>query len=454
MTMRSTRRDFLGFVGGAGVGAVLSPFVPFLNREAEAADAGYPIRLLLVFSGNGSVPDDFWPTGTETEFSFKAGGIGEPLAPYKQKMIFPRNMRRVRNGPGGHESAMVCLWTASTRNPGSPFGGYSKNPSIDQIIAKKLPQTTAFPSLEFGVQHDGPGANPRLLTVMLYSGSDQPLPPESNPYKMLDRLMLGSATAPTGIRPEDLEKIRVRKASAVDLVKQELTALNRKIDRTDRAKLEQHLEGLTAIEKRLLTPVNAPTAPVAGGCGAPTMRMGIDIKANESYPELLAITNSLAVAALACNRTRVASLQWSRSFSMVRHTWVDVTTGHHTLSHDTSAAATLKKAAIERWNMQRMAELLKQLDGVPEGPGTMLDNTMMIYANELTQGAAHSVAPPITFVAGSAAGKLKVGRNLDIGPNFDFSQLMVTAAQVMGVTDVTQVGDLGKPGNIPALLNG
>ncbi len=450
--MRSTRRDFLGTLG-VGVSAVLAPFMPVFNRQAEAQNTGFPRRLLLVFSGNGSVPDDYWPTGGETDFAFKPGGISEPLAPFRQKLIFPRNMRRVRNGPGGHESAMVCLWTASSRNPGSPFGGYSKTASIDQIVAKKLPAGgTAFPSLEFGVQHDGPGANSRLLTVMCYAGSDQPIAPESSPYKMLDRLMLGSATAPTGIRPEELEKIRLRKKSAVDLVRREIEALTRKIDRDDRAKLEQHIEGITAIEKRLLRPIDAPTGPVASGCGAPAnMKTGIDLKANESYPELLALQNSMAVAAFACNRTQVASLQWSRSFSMVRHTWVDVNAGHHTLSHDTSANATRQKAAIERWNMQRMAELLKQLDSVPEGNGTLLDNTMLVYANELTQGAAHSVSPPITLVAGGGGGKLKTGRNLDLGPNVDFSQLLVTAAHVMGVTDVNQVGDLGKPGNIPTL---
>jgi hypothetical protein len=449
--MRSTRRDFLGSMG-VGVAAALGPFVPYLNRRAEAQAEGFPTRLLIMFSGNGSVPADYWPTGAETNFTFKPMGIGEPLDPFKQKMIFPMNLRRVRNGPGGHESAMVCLWTASSRNPGSPFGGYSKNPSIDQIIAKKLPQSTAFPSLEFGVQHDGPGANSRLLTIMCYTGSDQPLAPESSPYKMLDRLMLGSASAPTGIRPEELLKIRMRKQSALDLVKQELTALNTRIDRTDRAKLEQHLEGLTAIEKRLNRPIDAPTGPVSMGCGAPSnVKMGIDLKANASYPELLALQNSLAVSALACNRTRVASLQWSRSFSMVQHTWVGVNTGHHTLSHNTSAGAQAQKAAIERWNMQRMAEFLKQMDSIPEGSGTLLDNTMIIYANELTAGAAHSVSPPICFVAGKAGGKLKTGRLLDLG-QYDFSQLMLTAAHVMGVTDVTQVGDLGRPGTIPGLM--
>jgi Protein of unknown function (DUF1552) len=449
MTMRSTRRDFLGGMG-VGVAAALGPFVPYLNRRAEAQTGVFPTRLLIMFSGNGSVPADYWPTGTETAFTMKP--ISEPLDPFKSKMIFMPNLSRVRNGPGGHESAMVCLWTASSRNPGSPFGGYSKGASIDQIIAKKLPQTTAFPSLEFGVQHDGPGANSRLLTIMCYTGSDAPLAPESSPYKMLDRLMLGSATAPTGIRPEDLLKIRMRQQSAMDLVKQELTALNTKIDRTDRAKLEQHLEGLTAIEKRLNRPIDAPMGPVSMGCGAPSnVKMGIDLKANASYPELLALQNSLAVSALACNRTRVASLQWSRSFSMVQHTWVGVNTGHHTLSHNTSAGAQAQKAAIEKWNMTRMAEFLKQMDSVPEGSGTLLDNTMIIYANELTAGAAHSVSPPICFVAGSGGKKLKTGRLLT-GVTANFSQLLTTAAHVMGVMDVNQVGDLGRPGNIPEIL--
>lgn len=180
---KSSRRDVLKALGAS---AAVAPFVPYLNRQAEAQSAagGFPRRVLLVFSGNGSVPADFWPTGGETDFTFKAGGISEPLAPFKSKLIFPAGMTRVRNGPGGHESAMVCLWTASSRNPGSPFGGYSKNPSIDQIIAKKLPAgETAFPSLEFGVQHDGPGANTRLLSVMSYADRISPSSPNPAPTR-------------------------------------------------------------------------------------------------------------------------------------------------------------------------------------------------------------------------------------------------------------------------------
>jgi len=262
--------------------------------------------------------------------------------------------------------------------------------------------------------------------------------------------MLGSGGAPTGIRTEDLERVRARRQSAIDLVRDELKSLSTRIDKDDRLKLDQHVEGIAAIEKRLVKP--APGTPVAAGCGAPMMKTGIDLKANENFPELLKIQNSLAVAALACDRTRVASLQWSRAFSMVRHTWVGVAAGHHTLSHQGGAESQKQKHAIERWFMERMAELLTQMDSVPEGNGTMLDNTMLLYANELTEGAAHNVSPPITFIAGKGGGKLRTGRSIELGPNYDFSQIMCTAAHVMGVTSVNQVGDLGKPGDIPTLL--
>jgi hypothetical protein len=452
--MRSTRTSRRDFLGAVGVGAALTPFVPFLNREAEADEI--PRRLLVVFSGNGSVPGEFWPLGGETDFTFKPGSITEPLAPFKQKLIFPRNMKRPRNGPGGHESAMVVLWTCSTRNPGSPFGGYSKGPSFDQIIANNIPQQGAFKSLEFGVQHNGPGANSRLLTVMIYAGSDMPIQPESSPYRMLDRLMLGAAGAApgaggTGISQEMLERTRARRQRVRDLVRDQLRGLTSRIDRDDRIKLEQHVDGLSAIEKRLNNPAaGVPTVPGAA-CGVPSLKAGIDLTANASFPELIKIQNSLAVQALACNRTRIASLQWSRSFSQVQHNWVGVNSPHHTLSHNTNADSQRQKHAIERWYFERMAELLQQLDSIPEGNGTLLDNTMIIYANELAEGAPHSVSPAITMVAGRCGGKLRTGRLLDL-PTYDFSQLLVTAAHAMGATSVDQINDLGKPGDIPTML--
>ena len=104
-----------------------------------------------------------------------------------------------------------------------------------------------------------------------------------------------------------------------------------------------------------------------------------------------------------------------------------------------------------RIEWQRMAELLHQLDSIPEGNGTLLDNTMVLYSNDLAEGAAHSVAPNICWVAGGGGGGLKTGRFLQLTAN-DWTQLLVTAAHYMGVTSVNQVGPLGKMGPIPTLL--
>jgi Protein of unknown function (DUF1552) len=444
--MRRSRRDFLGTLTA---GAALAPFVPYLNREAEA-QAKPPVRVLLLFTANGTVPSRYWPTGGETDFTFPAGQITEPLAPFRSKMIYAMGMKRPRAGGGGHESALRTMWTgAGQTGSGGGFGGYAAGPSVDQIIAKNLPQgLTTFQSLQFGVQHDGPGANPSVLTVMTYAASNQPLAPESNPYTMFNRLMIGSSGQPTGITPDQLNKIRARRQSVIDLVRDDLRALAPKIDRSDRVKIDQHVTSLQAIEKRL----NMPVTPGAGSsCSATPPRMGIDLKANESFPELLGIQSSLAVSALACDRTRVASLQWSRSFSQVRHTWVGVSAEHHTLSHMTSAQNQMDKYKIDRWYNERMAEFLHQMDSVQEGAGTLLDNTMIVYGNDLAEGAPHSVAPAIAWVAGSGGGKLKTGRFLQL-PNYDWTQLLVTACHVMGVTNVNQVGELGKQGDIPTLL--
>lgn len=443
--MRLPRRDFLRSLG---LSAVAAPFIPILNQEVEAQAATFPTRLLLVLTGNGSRADAYWPTAAGDSYTFAPGSITAPLEAFKAKLIFPMGLKRVQTGPGGHESAMVPTWNCCSRvDDGATFGGYASGPSVDQIIAQNIGDQTPFGSLELGVMSNGAGANARLLSVMSYAGSEQPIRPESNPYNAYDRLMFDDGTEP-GFQ-EALARARLRRQSSIDLVRGELQTLLPKIGVDDRVKLEAHLEGLLAIEKRLDGPQQSPaTVPVRP-------RAGIDLAANDSFPEILEIQNSIAVAALATNRTRVASLMWGRSFSLIRHRWVDVEEEHHTLSHNSTAAELDAKQRIETWFMQRMAELLGKLDGVQEAAGTLLDNTLLIYTNELSDGAAHvandSRRGAISLVAGSGGGRLRAGRLLDLGDSYDWSNLLTTACQVMGVTSIEQVGDRGTPGDIGAL---
>ena len=113
--MNLRRRDFLK---AAGTSAALAPFVPFLNRHAEAATTGagmtadgFPKRLLLIFTGNGTLEDQFWPVGDGANFTFKPGSITEPLAPFAKKLLFPRGLHRKTMGQGAHEQNIGALWT-------------------------------------------------------------------------------------------------------------------------------------------------------------------------------------------------------------------------------------------------------------------------------------------------------------------------------------------------------
>jgi hypothetical protein len=449
--MNLRRRDFLG---AAGLGA-LAPFVPVLNRRAEAAGGAFPKRLLLVFSGCGTLEDQFWPTGGETDFGFKPGSITEPLAPFKKKLLFPKNLHRITSGSGAHEKNMGGLWTCTGL---VATNGYPRGPSLDQIIANALNPTTAFKSLQFGVQCESfnPGGNKPVLKSMTYSGSNAVLKPEDDPTAMFKKLMLpvgGAAPTPVGPTAGDLERVRARRQSVIDAVRGDLKTLSTRLDREDRQKLDQHLESLFAVEKRLQMPIAAPVA--GAGCRQPEMKGTFaDATArsdNANFPAILDVQNKLAIAALACDRTRVATVQWSRAFSGVRHNWVGVSEDHHTISHRTGANDISMLHKINRWYGERLAEVLAQLDAVKEGDGTLLDNTVLVWGNEAATGN-HNPNPGVTLLAGGGGGSLRTGRFVDCSGN-DWSQLLITVAHAVGATGVNKIGDLGmKDGNIASLL--
>jgi hypothetical protein len=449
--MNLRRRDFL--TGSAA--AALAPFVPVFNRQAKAATGAFPKRLLLIFTGCGTLENQFWPDGEGENFTFKPGSITEPLAPFAKKLIFPRGLHRKTQGGGAHEQNIGGLWTGCGLVSGF---GYPRGPSIDQVIANALNPPTAFKSLQFGVQCDSflPGGNKPVLKCMTYSGSNAALIPVDNPMAMFSKLMLPT-TAPTAGTPNpvnpELAKLAARRKSILDAVAGDLRSLSSRIDSDDRQKLEQHLTSLSSIEKRLQMPV--PEGTATAGCRAPDMSKAMFADAtaladNANFPAILDIQNRMAVAALACDRTRVASVQWSRSFSPIRHTWVGVSTAHHTISHKTDAGTIEDIRKLNRWYGERFAELLGYLDSVKEGDGTLLDNTILCWGNEAATGL-HNANPGITLTAGGS-NMLKTGRNFDAS-SYDFTQLLITFAHAVGATSVNHIGDLGmKDGDIPSML--
>ena len=442
-----TRRQLLKALGAS---AAVAPLIPSL--DGWAATAGGPQRLLLLFTPDGMVPDLWWPQGTETAWNFPAGGIMEPLARHKADMIVFKDMARATGGSGGaHEHAMGGLWTGN-----SIAGNQVMAASVDQIIAKAIPKMTDFESLQFGVQsfYDKGNANAKAASVnsyMIASGPKAKMPAESDPYKMFDRVFgtFKPATpggAATGPSPE-MEKIRAERKSILDFLNADLSNVRAKVGKEDGTKIDAHIETIRDIERRL----DGTTGNPAVMCQVPGKPPMLDLNSNAAFGDLIKVTNKIVAATFACDRTRIASLQYSRAFSNHVHDWVGAKDTHHTLSHSAGNFPVLAK--IQTWYMGHIATLFDDLKAVQENGKPMLDNMLVVYLNELYTGHTHGVSPSPCFWAGKAAGALKgTGRFLNYGGKQDHNQMLLTMAHAMGATKVTKIGDLGGAGIVPGLL--
>jgi hypothetical protein len=436
----TSRRQLLKALG---VSVAAAPFIPTLDGWA-APGATPPKRLLLLFSPHGVIPENYWPTGADTNFAFPAGSILEPFAPHKNDMIVFKGLKRPTKGRGAHEIVMVNLWTGTSMHPSTQD---ATGPSIDQVIAKALPKETTYESLQFGVQTTfwGEGDITSRLgspnSTMIYAGTQQRMYPENDPYKMFDRLF--AMPGDTG-NATQAAKARAQRKSLLDFVQLELGDVSAKVGKDDQTKIASHLEATRALERQLQDPAKT--------CGGVTRPDGmIDLAANANHPALIPIANQLVLSALTCDRTRVASLQYSRSFSLQKHTWLGATDGHHPISHNQGAKKILTD--IQRWYMGHFASLIAGLKGVQEGGKPMLDNMLVVYVSELYTPWNHVADPSACFMFGKLGGVIpRTGRMIDYAGGHDHNQFLVSICQAMGLSTTSKVGDLGGQGPLPNLL--
>jgi hypothetical protein len=425
---RFSRRAFLG---STAAGAMLTPFVPLLEPEAKGGGApAFPTRIIFLFSANGTLHERWVPSGGQTDFTLSQ--ILAPLELYKDRLVILDGMRVIRQGLGdGHQMGMACMWTGNQLLPG-PFqggdggsAGYSGGISVDQHIANTVGVETPYKSLEFGVMTGG--AN--NWTRMCYAGADQPVAPEDNPQAMFDRLF-----ADLDVDPAGMEKLKAERRSVIDLVKGDLTTLTSRYGGNDKLKIEAHLEAIRAIEMR-----NEAAVPV---CEQPVLNLGFDPYANDNFPETSSRQIDQLVMALACDLTRVASLQWSASVSGVRFSWLGQTTGHHDLSHlgDDDPTMLDQITAVNIWYAEQVKYLLDQLAAIPEGDGTLLDHTLVVWGNELSRGNSHGNHPVPFVLAGGANGLMEMGRYLDYGDT-PHNRMLVSLCHYMGLSEQQSFGD-------------
>lgn len=447
--LRFTRRNLLRGTLAA------TAAIPLLDARQAGGQTDVPRRLVVFFVPNGTRNSLFWPSGSET--SFELGELTTPLEPFKDRLTFLRGIRlndSLQNGALGgtlgseHARGTGGLLTARPLNSGTEFvsfgnttSGWGSGQSIDQYLAERLAPPTTFPSLQLGVHVRDTEVRARIA----YSASNQPLPPREDPKDvfatLFGNLVGGDSPGGEAVDPA-LERLWAQRKSVFDLTKSETNRLMGIVGAEDRVKLEAHLTAVREIEARMVGSTGSG-AGALDGCAAPTM-VDVDLAVDGQYLEAGRLQMDLAAAALACDQTRIITLQWSYAESEHLFQFLDISGNHHAISHDFSSSGTNYEAynRIQTWYAEQLAYFLEKLDSYVEGEGTLLDNTLVLFASEIGESTTHDLTLMPYVLAGSAGGRIQPGRYLDFSSNRrDNNQLLVSIAHAMGAEDLEEFGD-------------
>jgi hypothetical protein len=439
-------------------GSILaSALVPLLEgREAWGQTAPAPRRLVIFYTPNGTIGSEWRPQGTETNFTF--GRILKPLEPFKSKLI-PLggiHMPLADSGFGSHHTRGVGglltgrpILSGTFQSAGPPTAGWAAGISLDQHLARTLNPPTPFKSLELGVNVIDAEVRGRLS----YTGASQPVPPVESPYDAFDRVFAGlTGNGATSTASSAIDRLRAQRRTILDLVGEELGSLRPRVGNADRMKLDAHLQSVRDIEQRLAGAGGTSTTT----CTAPSLGARADLSAPESMPALGKLQMDIAAAALACDTTRIVTLQWTHAESNQSFPWLGINEFHHVISHagDSDAAAQEKLTQINVWYAEQLAYLLGKLASHTEGEGTLLDNTVVLWCNEVGKGNNHAHRDLPFLLAGSCGGQLRTGRFVDYQANGAAGQphnnLLVSLARAMGTSDTT----FGDPAHCTGPLTG
>ena len=417
--MKKTNRR--QFIRNLGIGAASVPFILNLPSLGFANNTGArKQRLVVMFSPNGVVPWNFWPDEEGDCFALKESL--RPLASYQDKMLVLRGIcDKVRGDGDSHMRGIGCLLTGVELYPGNIQGGshtpagWASGHSIDQEIKNHLqsnPQTrTRFGSLEFGVMVPD---RADTWTRMVYSGPNKPIAPIDDPYLMFKKLY-GQVKDQAALK------------SVLDDVREDLKKVSALVSAEDRKLLEEHATFVREMEGQL------QSGKEELGHAVPELEPGIK-EENDNIPRLSKMQIDLMVNSFASDFTRIATLQYTNSVGGARMRWLGINEGHHELSHSDNKdeAAQDKLTRINTWFCEQMAYMAKRLAETPEpgGQGSLLDNTLIVWTNELGQGNSHTL-DNIPFVMVGNGLDFNMGRSLRYN-NVHHNRLLLSLAHGFG----------------------
>ncbi len=418
MSSTTSRR---AFIRNLGIGTASLPFILNLPSLAFANQTTRKQRMVVMFSPNGVVPQKFWPDEVGDKFTLKE--ILKPLEPYQDKVLTLHGVcDKVRGDGDSHMRGIGCLLTGAELYPGNIQGGshtpagWCSGLSIDQELKNRLQQVegtrTRFGSLEFGVMVP---ERADTWTRMVYAGPNKPIAPIDDPYQMFAKLY-GS------------QKNRELLSSILDDVTDDLKKVRGAVGAEDRHLLDEHATFVREMEQELRA-----AASEKAGHAVPELEPGVR-RDNDHMPQISKQQIDLMVNSFANDFARIATLQYTNSVGQAKMKWLDINENHHEISHepDSNEKAVEKLTKINTWFCEQLAYLTKRLAETPEpgGTGSLLDNTLIVWTNELGKGNSHTL-DDIPFVLVGGGLDFKMGRALKF-PKVAHNRLLLSLAEGFG----------------------
>ena len=417
---------------GAGVSLalpLLDAMIPAATALSQTAAApkmrmGFfyiPHGAIMGNTAHGPEMDRWTPSGAGADFTLSP--IMTALEPYKNYVTSFGNLEN-KAMVGGVHSLAPATWLSGIR-PDDNAAGASMAATLDQVVASQISQDTTLPSLELASETTSQvaacgGSGCYYSSTLSFRDANSPLPMEFNPRKVFVQLF------GEGDTPEEREAIATQTISLLDRINDRTRALQRDLDPSDRMILESYLETVREIERRIelasqrdLSGIDLPEAPIGE---------------LDAFDEQVRLLFDLIALAYQADLTRVASYFMVSEGTNRTYNHIGVSDSFHPVSHHANDLGRIEKLVkIQTWHMERFADFIGKMAAIPDGEGTLLDNSLFMYGSNMSNSDRHNGHPLPNILVGGGAGTMTGGRHIELPEPTPIANLHLTVLGKAGV---------------------
>jgi hypothetical protein len=431
------RRTFLRGMGVTMALPFLDAMVPALSAQARTAAS--PVRRLgFIYIPNGTI-QNMWVPAT-TGAGFELSPILSPLAALRDQIVVLSGLAHMEadsrgDGNGDHARA-TAVWLTGVHaydRGRTGVAGVQLATTVDQIAARELGKDTRLPSIELSLEKPTQiGCDSEdcfFSNTISWRSATTPLPMEPHPRIVFERLF-GDGGTPA----QRLAQTR-RTGSILDSVTEEVAGLENTLGSSDRTKLSEYLEAVRELEQRIHIAERRGAESELSLPDRPT-----DIP--DTFEEHAKLMFDLQVVAYQADITRVMTMLLARETSPLTYENIGVPEQHHSCSHHLNNPKLIaRKAKIDQYHVQLLGYFLKRLRDTPDGDGSLLDHSMVLYGGGLGNGNIHDHLNLPCLLAGGAAGQLEGGRHLAYPDKTPMTNLLLSMLDKVGVPTPEKIGD-------------